>query len=219
MDAAMAAMARVRTGEVGRLVLGITTGVDPNLVASLLAAAGEDVEVEPRQVTSAEALLGLGRSELDAALIHAVPDDKTVAHVVVARDELGVALPSGHRLARRKAVPPAALSGEPLAWLRRRWEPTLYDDVLARLSAVGFEPGPPRETPNVETSLSLVAAGLAISFKFASEVTRRRYVGVVWRPFADVDVPVPTTLIWRRGDRSPVVAAVVSAARQLADAR
>lgn len=219
MDEAMAAMARVRTGEVGRLVLGVSPGVDQALLAALLsavAAHSSDVDVQPRQVTSAEGALGLVRNELDAALVHSVPDDTGLAHEVVSSDELGVALPSAHRLARRRAIRAADLSGEPLAWLRRRWEPALYDDVLAQLAVVGFEPGPPRETPNIETSLGLVAAGLAVSFKFAREVAARRFVGVVWRPFADVTVDVPTSLVWRTGDRSPLLTTLLGAAREVA---
>jgi DNA-binding transcriptional LysR family regulator len=222
MDDAMAAMARVRIGEVGRLVLGVSPGVNATMLGSLLAAVGSSgatVEVEPRQVTSGEGLLGLARNELDAALVHALPENEKLAHIVVSTETLGVALPSSHRLARRKAVKAAELSGEPLAWMRRRWEPTLYDDVVSTLTTAGFEPGPPRETPNVDTSLSLVAAGLAISFKFAHEVRRGSHVGVVWRPFADVEPVVATSLVWRRGDRSPLLAALRRAATRLAAVR
>lgn len=218
MDDAMAAMARVRTGQEGRLVLGVSAGVAHRSLQAMLAAVaqqGDDAIVEPRQVTSAQALDGLARNELDAALIHATPVDEKFANIVVSNDVLGVALPSSHRLARRREVRAGDLSGEPLAWMRRRWEPTLYDEVIGTLSAAGFEPGPARETPNVDTSLSMVAAGLAVSFKFAHEVQRGRQVGVVWRPFADVTPTVPTALVWRRGDRSPLLAVLRRAAEQL----
>ena len=219
MDEAMATMARVRTGEAGRLVLGVSAGVAAPTLRALLAAVAEhgpDAYVEPRQVTTAEGLLGLARNELDAVLVHAVPSERELACLVVSSDVLGVALPSGHRLARRRAVPAAELNGEPLAWMRRRWEPALYDDVMATLGEAGFEAGPARETPNVETSLSMVAAGLAVSFKFAHEVARGRHVGVVWRPFADAQPVVPTALIWRRGDRSPLLSTLRKAADQVA---
>jgi DNA-binding transcriptional LysR family regulator len=219
MDEAMAAMARVRTGDAGRLVLGVSAGVAAPTLRALLAAVAErgpDAYVEPRQVTTAEGLQGLARNELDAALIHTVPADRELASLVVSSDALGVALPSGHRLARRRAVSAAELSGEPLAWMRRRWEPTLYDEVIGTLAQAGFEPGPARETPNVETSLSMVAAGLAVSFKFAHEVARGRHVGVVWRPFADAQPVVPTALVWRRGDRSPLLATLRKAAEAVA---
>ena len=216
MDEAMAAMAQVRTGSVGRLVLGVSPGVDTTMLQALLtdvATRTKAAEVQPRQVTSAEGLLGLARNELDAVIVHALPNDRSLAHLVLVSDELGVALPSGHRLARQRTVAPAKLNGEPLIWMRRRWEPALYDDVVDALSAVGFQPGPARETPNVETSLSLVAAGLGITFKKAHEVGGRRHVGVVWRPFAGVSVAVPTALVWRKDDRAPLVTAFVRAAK------
>ena len=140
-------MARVRTGSVGRLVLGVSPGVDATMLRALLAAVAKrkgSPEVEPRQVTSAEGLLGLARNELDAVIVHAVPAEAGVSHIVLAEDELGVALPSGHRLARQRTVAPAKLNGEPLVWMRRRWEPALYDDVSESLSTVGFVAGAPR---------------------------------------------------------------------------
>ena len=217
-DAAMASMARVRTGSVGRLVLGVSPGAAPAILRDLLeavATGGESPEIEPRAVSSAEGITGLERNELDAILVHSVPDEPALSHLVLARQELGVALPSGHRLVRQRAIAPAKLSGEPLIWLRRRTEPALHDDVFGVLTAAGYEPGPPRGSANVETSLSLVAAGLGISFKLAHEVSRGRHVGVVWRPFDGVRVTVPTTLVWRRGDRAPLLTALVRAARKL----
>lgn len=217
-DEAMASMARVRTGTVGRLVLGVSRGVDPSLLGTLLeevTKASGAAEVEPRAVNSAEGLTGLTRSELDAVIVHAIPHQPTFSHIVLAEEALGVAVPSSHRLARQRAIRPDLLSGEPLIWLQRRWEPDLYDDVFRTLTRAGYEPGPSQKTPNVETSLSLVAAGLGVSFKLAHEVSRGRHVGVVWRPFADVTVNVPTTLIWRRGDGAPLLATLVRAARTL----
>jgi len=219
-DAAVAAMAKVRSGSVGRLTLGVSPGIDPLLLSGLLAAAGEGAEapeIEPRTVTSPEALAALARAELDAALVHVVPEQPGIARVVLAREPLGVALPSSHRLARRRAVSPAELSGEPFIWMRRGSEPDLYDQVLATLEAAAFLRGPARETPNVETSLSLVAAGLGISLKMAHEVARGRHVGVVWRPFKGVQPVIPTILAWRAGDRAPILSRLVRAAYEWAD--
>ncbi|MBA3529947.1 MAG: LysR family transcriptional regulator [Propionibacteriaceae bacterium] len=216
-DEAMANMARVRTGEVGRLVLGVSPGVDSRILQRLLSTATNvNSEIQPRQVTSTQAVTGLGRHELDAALVHATPDQPEIAHLVLVDEELGVALPSSHRLARARAVRPAELNGEPVIWLARRTEPDVYDAVFASLTAAGYLPGPARETPNVETSLSLVAAGGGVSLKLKHEV-RRGQVGVVWRPFKALAISVPTTLVWRRGDRAPLLWRLIRAGQEIAD--
>jgi DNA-binding transcriptional LysR family regulator len=223
VDEAMAAMARVRTSQVGGLVLGVSAGVDPTLLAALLATAtagGGDVDIQPRRVTSAEAIPALARNELDAALIQSIPTEPDVSHLVVISEEIGVALPSGHRLAqRRSAVRAAELNGEPIAaYQRRRAEPMLYDGIVSQLVDAGFEPGPPQDMPTVESALSLVAEGEAtvISFRFAREVTRTRHNGVVWRRFADATVRVPTVLVWCTNKRSTPLTSLVQAARDLA---
>ncbi|MBA2768852.1 MAG: LysR family transcriptional regulator [Sporichthyaceae bacterium] len=215
-DSAMATMARVRTGEVGRLALGVSPGVDPVILQQLLSvAAAVDSEVHPRSMSSTQAFTGLQRHELDAALVHAAPDQPGISHIVLVRDELGVALPSSHLLARKRSVRVTDVNGEPIIWLARRNDPVVHDSVIDPLVVAGYRPGRVRETPNVQTSLSMVAAGLGISLKLRHEVTRG-HIGVVWRPFKDVDSSVPTTLAWRRGDDAPLLRRLVRAAREIA---
>lgn len=218
-DAALAAMAEVRAGDVGRLVVGMTPGVDPVVVEQLVHAAvgpSPGIDVVAREVTTRDAIAGLMRHELDVALLRQRPRERGLVTMVLAVEALGVALPSSHILASRRTVAPAALSGEPLVWMRRLMDPDVYDRVMGELTARGFEPGVARETPNVETSLSLVAAGAGISFKTRREAAGR--VGVRWRPLAGDAIEVATVLAWRRTPAShqpPQLRRLLAAARVL----
>lgn len=220
-DEAMANMERVRTGSVGMLNLGISPGVNPAILRALLGfgvQAGNAAEVVPRAVTSGEGFGALARNELDAILVHAVPaSGSNFSSLLLASDVLGVAVPSGSWLARLRSVRPEQLCGEPLVWMQRTDEPELHNDVLDVLREAGFHAGPLRHTPNVETSLSLVAAGLGISFKLGYEVLPRSHPGVVWKPFSGVRIDVPTSLAWNRGDRSPLLSRLVRTAQSLVE--
>lgn len=213
-DAVTAAMARVRQGKLGRLVLGMSPGVRPQLLRQLLAALGGDptAAVETRAASGAEAPALLHRHQIDAALVHVVPRDAALAAQELERLPLGVALPSGHRLARRRTVRPRDLTGETLIWVSRSAEPVLHEQVMSALAGAGYRPGPTQHPPTVETSLNLVAAGLGVSLKLRHELDQAPRRGVVWRPLGDVELTVPTALVWRRGDRSPLLTALRRAA-------
>lgn len=201
-DQAVATMARVRTGDIGLLVLAVSATVDAGLLQRLVAGFRErapGADIEPRPMATANTVTALLRHEVEAGLLRHRPDHEDVQSIVLAQEELGVALPSGSPLGKQPEIEPAQLSGSPLVWLRRRTEPDLYDQVLSLLSAAGYEPGPVRETPSVEASLSLVAAGLGVSLKHRREVGPGT-VGVVWRPLGGVRVKVPTVLAFRRNE-------------------
>jgi DNA-binding transcriptional LysR family regulator len=154
----------------------------------------------------------LHRYEIDAALVHVVPQAADLSHRVLERLPLGVALPAGHRLARRRAIRARELTGETLIWVARSAEPQLHDEVMSALRAAGYHPGATQHPPTVDTSLNLVAAGLGVSLKLRHELEQAPRRGVVWRPLADVELSIPTAFVWRRGDRSPMLAALRRAA-------
>jgi DNA-binding transcriptional LysR family regulator len=74
-DAVTAAMARVRQGKLGRLVLGMSPGVRPHLLRQLLAVLAGDstAEVVTCAASASHAPGMLHRHEIDAALVHVVP--------------------------------------------------------------------------------------------------------------------------------------------------
>lgn len=209
-DAVGAVMAQLREDQQTRFVLGITPGVRAQLLHDLLTTIGGAgyTDVRSRAANSAAAPMLLRRRDIDAALLHTIPADSELAHRVLERLPLGVAVPSTHRLARRRSVRPGDLTGETLMWVPRDAEPLLYDEVIAALTSAGYTEGRTQHPPTVDTSLNLVAAGIGISLKFRHELNQAPRRGVVWRPFADVDITVPTTLVWRRHDATAAIQAL-----------
>lgn len=216
-DRVQQVMRRLRDGVDGRLVLGISPGIRPDLLQSLVRALTQsaDAEVTTKATTSDEAAGLLKQHELDAALVHGRIVDRDIEQRTIDSTPLGVALPSSHPLARKRAVRARELSGEALIWIGREVEPQLFDAVMGPLTAAGYRPGPTHHPPTVDTSLNLVAAGVGISFKLKHELGQAPRVGLAWRPFADIDLSVPTILTWRRGDRAPLVRKLRAAAHEV----
>ena len=214
-DGVTAVMTRVRQGKLGTLVLGMSPGARPQLLRQLLAPLAGDAtaQVVTRAVSAAQAPAMLRRHEIDAALVHVVPREADLGCQLLERLPLGVAVPSGHRLARRRTVRPPDLTGETLIWVSRSVEPVLHEQVMTALIGAGYRPGAAQHPPTVDTSLNLVAAGLGVSLKLRHELDQVPRRGVVWRPLGDVEISVPTVLVWRRGDRSPMLTGLRRAAR------
>jgi DNA-binding transcriptional LysR family regulator len=211
-DAVAAAMAHLREEQNTRFALGISPGVRPQLLHDLLSrltSAGY-VDVTTRAASSADAELLLRRRDVDAALLHTAPADPEFAHRMLEAVPLGVAIPSTHPLARRRAIRPADISGETLIWVSRDVEPQLHDVVMTALTEAGYVPGRTQHPPTVDTSMNLVAAGIGVSLKFKFELNQAPRRGVVWRPLAGLDLTVPTNLVWRRGDDTPAIAALAA---------
>ncbi|MET3176727.1 UNVERIFIED_ORG: DNA-binding transcriptional LysR family regulator [Arthrobacter sp. UYCu721] len=213
-DAALTAMEELRSPARRTLKVGVAVGVAYPLLADLLSglAPGEAApEVDVKPAAAREGVLKLLDGEFDAIFIHAVPaHDERLGVLTLETEPMGVAVPSGSKLARLAAVAPADLSGQALIWLQRDGDPDVRERVLGLMVDGGMIPGPHRWSPSIATTMSLVAAGLGVSFKTPHQVVPGDPPGVVWRPFAGVSFPIPTVLVWLRNGASPLTVRLVA---------
>ncbi|MDQ0632393.1 DNA-binding transcriptional LysR family regulator [Arthrobacter pascens] len=222
-DAAAASMEELRNPPSGTLKLGVAVGVAYPLLAELLQDLGSGglgpgdaaPEVDIKPAAAREGVQKLLEGEFDAVFIHAVPPvDERIGVLTLETEPMGVALPSGSPLAKLAAVSPVDLSGEALIWLQRDGDPDVRERVLGLLVDAGMVPGPHRWSPSIATTMSLVAAGLGVSFKTPHQVVPGDPPGVAWRPFAGVSLPMPTVLVWLRHGASPLTTQLVAHARR-----
>jgi DNA-binding transcriptional LysR family regulator len=101
-DGALAAMARLRTGEGGQVRVGAVPALPPRLIPRLLAnftadAPGTDVVVRalPSGRSAGEAL---DAPDFDIVLFRGEVNATGLGTAVVAREPLGVAIPASHPL-------------------------------------------------------------------------------------------------------------------------
>jgi LysR family transcriptional regulator, benzoate and cis,cis-muconate-responsive activator of ben and cat genes len=216
-DATARSMEEFRSRPSATLHLGVAVGVRYPLLARLLNGIGPDTrppEVTVHPVGMQDGVQKLLASELDAVFVHSEPPrDDRFGTLTLESEPMGVALPITNRLARLDSVRPTDLSGEALIWLERDGDPLVRERVLSALVEAGMVPGPHRWSPSIATTMSLVAAGLGVSFKVPHQVVPGDPPGVVWRPLTDVSLPMPTVLVWVRQGATPLVRQLVSRAR------
>ncbi|MBO0781665.1 MAG: LysR family transcriptional regulator [Ktedonobacteraceae bacterium] len=212
---------RVAQGEGGKLVVGYVALAMSTVLPAILQIYQQYPEVE--LITSdlqtrslSTQLKALREHRLDVALCYTPSDERGVAHECIVRAEWVVAFPKHHSLAHLEAIPLAALSHEAWIWFKRSSHPQVYDAFLFLCRQAGFEPrivDTSSQHPN--SVINLVEAGVGIAL--VSEWTRHRLPvpGVVYRPLLDASYAVELHLLWRKGERSPLVQRFLQVAREV----
>ncbi len=220
MEAAVLHTRRAGRGDEGRLSLGVApTAPFHPFVPRLIRAFREawpDVAVGMEENLSRPALEGLRDGRLDAAFLRARVVVDGIATYPLLEEPMVLALPRGHRLAGRGALPMAALDGEPLIPFGRVEGPGIFDATEAACRRAGFTPRFGQEAPRITSALGLVAAGLGVCLVPAS-MLRVRMDGVAYRPLVAAEAPVVALdLAVRRDATSPVLRNFLALARRTA---
>lgn len=127
-----------------------------------------------------------------------------LASRVVAEDALVAVLPAGHRLVRRQRLRLAELADEPFVFYSRPSGPTVHDTIVGFCRVAGFTPRIEQEAADVQTIVSLVAAGLGVSL-LIGPTPPSNPDAVVYRELSD-DLPRwPLSVAWSPDNRSPVL--------------
>jgi len=149
--------------------------------------------------------VGLGRASL------APPE---VASELLRLDPLGVLVPEDHPLAASPGVPVARLAAEPLLLAEEQRAPEFNQFVIELCRSVGFVPRLYRGTvESTRAAVDLVAQGRCALCVPASCVAP--VPGIVWRPLVEPVSRYPWSVLWRAGDPSEHVRALVACARVL----
>jgi DNA-binding transcriptional LysR family regulator len=157
-------------------------------------------------------LLGDGRLDVGIGRASLAPPE--VASELFRLDPLGVLLPEGHSLAASPAVPVARLAAEPLLFAEEQRAPEFNQFVIELCRSVGFVPSVYRGTvESIRAAVDLVAQGRCALCVPASCVAA--VPGIVWRPLIAPVSHYPWSVLWRAGDPSEHVRALVACARTL----
>ena len=159
---------RAARSAAGHVRVGFTESAsfNPRVTSALrrFRSARPDVEVSLEEHQSTELASALREDRLDAAFLR--PPLKTEEGLtlhLLEEEEMVVAIPSGHRLARRKRIDLRELVGEPFILYPRSVRPGLADAVVAACEKAGFTPRVDQYAPQLSATINLVAASLGIS--------------------------------------------------------
>ncbi len=205
---------RAHRGELGvlrlRFVQSATFEALPRLLAAF-RAAHPDVTLDVEAMTTLRQVAELRAGRIDVGLIRPPISEPTLTTRVISRDPLVAALPGEHPLARRRRLPLAALADEPFVLYTRAYGPSVQDAIIGHCIAAGFSPRIVQEAADVQTIVSLVAAGLGVSLLIApTPPTAER--AVAYRPVSDDIPPWELALAWATGSRTPVLSRFLAVA-------
>ncbi|ANN65613.1 LysR family transcriptional regulator [Bordetella bronchialis] len=210
---AESAVARVRQasrGESGRIAVGYTSSASLHpLVPRLLRAfhaRHPHVDLEFQENATRDLLEAVAGESIDAAFVRSTTDRyPSLRSIVLADEPMVVALPVGHRLAkRRKAILLAELAEEPWIFYRRADGPGIQDELMPACRKAGYTPRIVADVPRLLSAVTLVSAGRGITI-VPRAIDAVHQESVVYRKLAAASAfTIPLTLVFRASPSAPV---------------
>jgi DNA-binding transcriptional LysR family regulator len=191
-------------GTLGLLRAGVPPETPAVTLQALLHRLAEQLpglDVDLRELTTAEQLRMLAEASLDVGLLHHPVHAPNLRLGPAVRHRLGVLLPRAAPPARRTEPALADLAGHDLVLPPRATAPGWHDHVLAVCRQHGFVPARIHHARNSEFLLGLLLARNGVAF--APESTARREPRVAWRPLAGDPLHRTTSAAWPAGSPHP----------------
>ncbi|MCX7294751.1 LysR family substrate-binding domain-containing protein, partial [Janthinobacterium sp.] len=135
----------------------------------------------------------------DAALLALPSATFELAVQPLARQPMMLALPAGHRLAKKRKLGLADIARESVYWFERARQPAFFDHCQHVFRRHGFAPVFLREAPDHHVLLSDVAAGKGMAL-LADSFRALRLAGVAYRQLLEgEELAAGIGLAWREG--------------------
>jgi DNA-binding transcriptional LysR family regulator len=214
LDQAREEARRIQRGELGTLTIGFVGALTYEFLPGLLRryrTRMPNVHLAMRDLVPAEQIEALAAGRIDVGFAGILPDDcgPEVAHRVLRRERMVAALPDGHVLTKRKAVPLEMLAEETWVLIERKISPT-YERFIRRLCAqAGFAPRIESEAARAQAMLGLVAVGLGVTM-VPETIAMLPAPGVVFRPLKQRLI-YEHVVIWQAKTVSSLVRAFLDA--------
>jgi len=159
----------------GRLIVGVLPTIAPYLLPELLVAFAKKfpgVEIVVHEDTTAQLLKLAQACEIDFALASRPIQDERMEVKDLFTEELRLALPHGHWLARKRTVRVADLEQEPFIVMKEGH--CLGDQVLKFCERRDLKPTMAFRSAQLETLQALVCSGMGISLVPAMAARSKR---------------------------------------------
>jgi DNA-binding transcriptional LysR family regulator len=220
VNEATARAKRVASGQSGTLRMGLIEAISWNGVVPesfrRFREQHPDAELQLHPASSIALIEAVRSGRLDAGFVFTMANlDQQLIQLQVAMLNLVLAVPKGHPLARSKKLRLRDLNDATFVWFPRRESPVYYDRLMQECFRGGLKsPHIVQEAVNEATILSLVSCRLGVAF--VSSATRWRCPeSVVLAPVADLNLPLPFALIWRKDNQSPLLERFVAGVRSM----
>lgn len=204
---AVLAVQRASGGVSGSLNLGFVGSATYDVLPSVLRAfrqAAPHVNLTLSEMTAHAQLEGLIEKRIDIGLLRLPAQTNGIIFRRISREPLYVAMPSSHALAQSPALRLSALAEEPFVLYPDHPRPSWTEFVIGLCQQAGFRPTIVQRTVEIQTTLSLVAAGIGVTIvpKCVGNIQRKE---VVFRRLTGVRARTELLAACREHDPSPVV--------------
>ncbi|GAB2557012.1 LysR family transcriptional regulator [Kribbella endophytica] len=206
-DDAVRTAQRTQRGEVGSLRLRFVQSATFEALPRLLGAfrtAYPEVVLDLETMTTIRQTEELRDGRIDVGLLRFPYDEPGLLSKVVSEDPLVAALPAKHPLAKRRRIALKDLAEDEFILYTRATGPSVHDVIVSYCQDAGFTPRISQQGADVQTIVSLVAAGLGVSLLIAPTPPIDP-AAVVYRELSDDLPPWRLSVAWSPNNQSPVL--------------
>jgi DNA-binding transcriptional LysR family regulator len=208
---------RAAAGEVGHVRVGFTESAsfNPLVTAAFrnFRVAYPEVELSLEESPSTVLATALREGRIDAAFVRPpLRTDEGIALHLIDEEEMVVAVPSSHPLAQRPDLEIKDLADETFVLYPRTERPGLADTVIAACEKAGFVPKVKQYTPQLSSTINLVAASLGISI-VPSSMRGLQPQAVTYKSLRDQKLTALLGVAHRTGESSAPILRFVETAR------
>jgi DNA-binding transcriptional LysR family regulator len=200
---------RAGRGEVGKVEIGFVASAACLGVLTAALPPYRDrfplVELSLRKLESPRQLDQLSDGRLDVGFLRPPTRYPTgIAAIVIERQPVMIALPTGHRLANAAMIQPASLGGEIFVAATFETDTGFYQQTALLGQQGGFVPRIKERAPDQFTIVAMVGAGCGIAVVPAS-ISCIQIPGVIFRPLARHAIRIELAAAFRKDERTPAV--------------
>ncbi len=218
LDQAARETARVGQGEAGSLVVGVVSTAVCSILPEILRGIRREapnISIDIREMEPAEQVEALRRETIDIGLLFLAIQDPAFDSLVVSRERLIVALPTGHPAATAEKVRLGDLEAETFLIPRQQPVPGFHEVVLETLRSRGIPAPRLQPTRLLQTAVFLVAGHLGVALVPESFRNHLRVRGCIYRDIAGAPAHADLIGLWRTGSVQPVLGRFIRQLRQV----
>lgn len=189
------------------LVIGHSPYADHRWVATLLKISlptFPDLRVSIMTMFAPNLVESVTTGELSLALVTAPEQDDLVVSAPFARAPLYVALLETHPAARNEQLGLPDLARDDWILFARNVHPRIHDAILERARQQGIAPRKAHEIMDLRQAIHLVSEGLGIAILSEPLAMEIQTKGIKVKPISDQFLFVPTCMVMRADEESPL---------------
>jgi len=217
LDRAVGRAQGIARGDAGELTLGMTGSVSFGIMPRILERFHSKfplIRMEILHLIKADQVEALASGRINLGLTRSPVHTAQIASEVIHEEPFIAALHENHPLARQKIVALEKLATDNFVLYRGNSWPSVADEIVGLCADAGFIPNVGQDTGEMQTAVSLVAAGLGVTV-VADCIRSLLLPRVVYRHLR-VRGKTPLTklhAIYRKRDASPILNAFLRVAR------